>query len=440
MSARIRMRRYGFALTALVLSTLPGSSVAFAQDDGPVMAPARMPEMAPAPAARIRFGVGVNDYNNGRVRGAIVVGVFADSPATRVRVKVRQPDGSVFYRPPTTMIRGDIITRLVDAESGQSWRIAGYRDLLAALQQLPPGGRFEISGYDAGNGYGRFTAAARLNGGGGGGGGEVGESRRVHALLIADTDSQLPGLDENLRKIGSLLEPLRREGRYTPRDPIRGNRVNRGGIMAWLQDLGDVSMDTVLVYYCGHGATDVNADPFPSQKTSGHYLALTHGRPLFRSTVREALARSRPRLTIVLTECCSNVSPVAPLAAAPGMDPGLAHSLFLRTRGVVDITAATYDPRTGVEESAVTDPAGGYFTRSLEQTLVGARPADLDRDGDGLVTWAEIFPKVRLATNKEYKELRKIVLMSPEQFKPDFAAAVREQTQQRPWSFRLDGR
>ena len=116
------------------------------------------------------------------------------------------------------MIRGDIITRLVETETGNTWRIRGFQDLIDALQELPPGAAFEISGYDAGNGYRPYTAAAQLTDGGGGGNG-LAESRRVRALLIADTNAKaangqpLPGLREDLAKIRLLLEPLRQEGR-----------------------------------------------------------------------------------------------------------------------------------------------------------------------------------------------------------------------------------
>ena len=216
--------------------------------------------------------------------------------------------------------------------------------------------------------------------------------------------------------------------------------MTREGILGWANNQGDASNDTVFIYYCGHGATDMNADPHPAQRTNGHYFALTRGAPLFRSAIRNGLARSRPRLTILISECCSNVSPIAPLAAPPEMDPGLARSLFLRTQGIVNITAATFDPRTGTDESAWTGPAGGIFTLSLSNLLIGKKVSELDRNQDGLATWAEIFPQVRDATNEEYGEFRTIVLMNKNQYDQGLVDIVNAQTQQRPWSFALDGR
>jgi hypothetical protein len=429
---------YALTRSLLALVTVVGSFTAAvrAQDEAAPAAPAQMPEPVAAPAVKARFGVVVGDYANGNVHGAIVVGVYQNSPATRVVVKTVRPDGSVVYGEPTTMIRGDIITRLVEAETGQSWAIRGVPDLIDAVQALPPGAVFEIRGYDAGRGYRRFTAVAKLGGGGGG----LSESRRVRALLIADTSSELPGLDKNLEKVRALLQPLQQEDRCSI-ETFRGDQVNRDRIMSWVNRLGDASGDTVFVYYCGHGATDTEADPDRAQRTFGHYLALTNGRPLFRSSLRRGLAQRQPRLTVLITECCSNVVPVAPLGAPPVMDPRLARSLFLTTRGVVDFTAATFDPQTGVEESAWTTEDGGLFTSSLEDTLVGAGFEGLDTSPtDGRVTWTEVFPRVRGETNKSYQDMRKMILMNTEGYRPRTVGALRDQREQRPWAFALEGR
>src|SRR5208337_2131335 len=112
--------RYPAVLSWLLLMAIGGSFTALAQDDEVPAAPAQMPDAVPAPALKWRFGVAVNNYIYGNVRGAIVVGVYPNSPATRVRVKRTRQDGSVVYGEPTTMIRGDIITRLVETETDDS--------------------------------------------------------------------------------------------------------------------------------------------------------------------------------------------------------------------------------------------------------------------------------------------------------------------------------
>ena len=213
---------YSSVMTLLALIALYGSPTALAQDDDLPAAPAQMPDAVPAPGLRVRFGVAVNNYRGRRVNGAIVLGVYADSPATRVRVKYTQQDGSVTYGNPTPMIRGDIITWIYDPATGRRTTIGGFQALINAIQGFPDGAEFEIGGYDAGNGYRPFTAAVKLsNDGGGDGGGGLAESRRVRALLIADTDSKLPGLTQNLDTIQSLLKPLRQENRCSVRHPSR---------------------------------------------------------------------------------------------------------------------------------------------------------------------------------------------------------------------------
>jgi hypothetical protein len=435
--------RHSPTLTLLAIFALHTSFTAFAQ--GYEEPAARAQEPVPAPAHQVRFGVLVQDYDNGKVQTAIVVGVYPNSPATRVRAKHTRPDGTVVYGNPTTIIRGDLVTRLIETDSGTSWNIQGVRDFIEAVQSLPPGAKFEISGYDADNAYKPYTAAAMLADGGGGGGDGDGdgdgpaESRRVRALLIADTDSGLPGLEGDLFTIRSMLEPLRQENRCSI-DTLEGPGVNKTQILSWLNNQGNASQDTLFIYYCGHGATDMGADPDPSQRTLGHYLALTNGPPLFRSALRKGLAQHRPRLTILITESCSNVVPVAPAGQPPEMQPKLARSLFLRTRGIVDFTAATFDPRTGTEESAWTNTAGGIFTLSLGSTLIGTQFERLDKNADGLTTWQEVFPVVRAATDKEYKNMHDVILARPDLSSPKIVSAMREQPHQRPWAFSLDGR
>jgi hypothetical protein len=272
-----------------------------------------------------------------------------------------------------------------------------------------------------------------------GNGGTLAASRRVRSLIISDTASGLMGLKVNVEKIRAMLEPLRKRNLCSI-ETLEGSRVNQGNIMAWLNSLRDVSNETIFIYYCGHGATDVEADPHPEMRTFGHYLALTNDRELFRSTIRHKLAQLNPRLTILLTECCSNVSKVIGLAPVPEMDLRLARSLFLETRGVIDITGATYDPVTKIGESAWTESSGGFFTQELANALIGAEFQDLDTNPkDGLVTWSEVFPIVREATNDHYKGVREAVLENPPRdMKPRTLAALRDQPEQRPQPFSLE--
>ena len=261
-------------------------------------------------------------------------------------------------------------------------------------------------------------------------------SECVRALLVADTDSGLPGLSKDLDTIQSLLEPLRAENRCSI-DVLRGADVSKDRILTWVNDQADASSDTVFIYYTGHGATDMPADPDPSQQTLGNYLALTHGPPLFRSTLRKKLAQCKARLTILITDSCSNVVSVKKLAARLEMEPKLARSLFLEPLEIVDFTSARFDPQTGVGESAIATDDGSVFTTSFCKTLNGARFADLDKDNDGHVTWAEVFPLLREATDNEYRAMRALALSDPDSHSPKAVESIREQPHLRPWAFCL---
>lgn len=259
------------------------------------------------------------------------------------------------------------------------------------------------------------------------GGSTAPESRRVRPLLIVDTDSKLAGLDEDWESMEAVLAPLRTAGRCDSPTVLSGRAVTRDNVLRWLRSQADTAPDTLVVYYTGHGATDPN----PAR---GHFLAFTNGPPLFRSEIVLELRRLRPRLAVLLTDCCSNLVNAAAAPAAPMPGDQVARSLFLRTRGYVSINAAT----TG--ESAWCDMTGGFFTTALRDTVLFGRLEDLDANRDGLLTWAEVFPTLVRSTGQKYRMFRTNVLQYPANNDPRTVAALQRQADQRPQAFALDGR
>ena len=84
------------------------------------------------------------------------------------------------------------------------------------------------------------------------------------------------------------------------------------------------------------------------------------------------------RGVILLTDCCSSVAAfqVAAAAIAPPFSTKgrtdqerILHDLFFRHTGTVDVTAATFNPATGVGEFAFYEGTGGIFTESLYYLL-----------------------------------------------------------------------
>ena len=151
-SEAIRVAGQG-ALIRIVGRSLDGTPFSFV-----IRLPGGSGRAVPPPGAaspRVRFGVTVRNFSNGNSRGAYITAVDNGSPASRIEVKRVRSDGSFFYET-TTMISGDIINRV-------NRRIINNKsDFVEAIQSLPANARFEIGGYDAGNGYRQFTARVKL--------------------------------------------------------------------------------------------------------------------------------------------------------------------------------------------------------------------------------------------------------------------------------------
>jgi len=114
--------------------------------------------------------------------------------------------------------------------------------------------------------------------------------------------------------------------------------------------------DTIVVFYTGHGASD----------EEGHFLAMPDGQTrLHRKTILEHIARKQPRLAVLLTDSCNLSVPsgMGPGAAARMIPPErispLFESLFIRSRGVVDINSSSEG------EVSIGAVGGGLLTLSL---------------------------------------------------------------------------
>src|SRR5205085_9831033 len=124
-------------------------------------------------------------------------------------------------------------------------------------------------------------------------------------------------------------------------------------------------VDTVFVYYGGHGAT---------VEGKGHYLTMQHdwtaGRPgLGRKELFSELRKLNARHLVVLTDCCSETirdvfGKEAPLPKAswPVLD-----CLFFHHKGVTDINACQKSAFSWFYNNE--QEAGGAFTLALGPRL-----------------------------------------------------------------------
>jgi hypothetical protein len=220
------------------------------------------------------------------------------------------------------------------------------------------------------------------------------EIRRLHALIVIDTQSDLrDSIIVDKARIESLLARTIPKDRYDATTLV-GGEVTRERVLAYYRNLKADRSDALLFYYAGHGAVD---------PTRGQYFYFQKGKtdPLFRSVLRQAILQKQAGLSILLTDCCSNHLKVPNKrrrsdTAAPAKDISpVARCLLFQARGIVDITAASDNAAWGDDQD------GGIFTRTVARLVLG--DADrLDTDRDGFVSWKEFFARLDLDVQRTF--------------------------------------
>jgi hypothetical protein len=239
---------------------------------------------------------------------------------------------------------------------------------------------------------------------------------RLFALLVIDTDSNLGNsvLEDrnNVRRV--LQEGFATRPHRLVLDVLEGPKVTRERVLAYYRDLkGQVRPDdTLLCYYSGHGATLADQ--------GGQCLAMTHDLNttrvfLARKDLRLAMESLSPRLTVILTDCCSKVlggvrgkaiTPPPP-AKWPAMD-----FLFFQHRGVTDINACQEDALAWSYTDDKGVSKGGAFTLALVPLLCKKKEdfKPVFGNEDGFLTWAQFAKRLRVDTDELYQPVRTSVL------------------------------
>jgi hypothetical protein len=125
------------------------------------------------------------------------------------------------------------------------------------------------------------------------------EATRVRFLIVADSDAKegaACAMDgHNLKAVLEAgLGRQKLDGRFTI-DMITGREVSPGKVLKYYQDLKVGADEALVFYYSGHGA-------YHSAK--GHLLTFSQG-DLSRASVLAAMQQHKPRLAVVLTDCCA---------------------------------------------------------------------------------------------------------------------------------------
>jgi hypothetical protein len=166
--------------------------------------------------------------------------------------------------------------------------------------------------------------------------------------------------------------------------------------------------DTVFFYYSGHGGFD---------SVKGHFMAQDGklANALLRSELRAAIMNCKPRLAVIITDCCSNIIPLPPLTPVPpvikaltlrNIPTGIINDLFFRPEGIVDVNACSQG-----QEAAGKERVGGFFTsvfieqmkKGVVKTEAKLKNSHLPVKLDAKLTWREIFPLLTGPTSLKWK-------------------------------------
>ena len=223
------------------------------------------------------------------------------------------------------------------------------------------------------------------------------EGQTVHALLIIMDDDPSVGLNVRVdrKRIQHILDSVQNELSWDVEktDLLSSeDRATRAEILAWVKNIRANPNDVVFIYYAGHGGMNRNKETFLA--TEGQYL--------YRKELVNALESVKlPRLTCLITDCCSSLvqSALDPTlqSSRSGARPAGAvlKNLFLEHKGFLHLTSATEGQYAW---SNVLN--GGWFTLSL----VTAMETDPDGNRDRFLSWEEVFVKARENTEKLFTQ------------------------------------
>ncbi|OJW10878.1 MAG: hypothetical protein BGO49_25555 [Planctomycetales bacterium 71-10] len=234
---------------------------------------------------------------------------------------------------------------------------------------------------------------------------------RVFLLVAADTNDRQIGesVAHDARTFPLVFRLHMPEPMMTYAPAVVGANFGAGRILAALRRLPVTpGVDTVILYYSGHGAYD---------QARGHYGQTPTG-PLFHSQVEATMAALRPKLAVYISDACSVFQKLPPMAAAPAIvpptePPPLLRSLFLDPSGFVSISASMPG------QAAMGRSDGGVFTNALVATC----GANMQRR----MSWAAVIQKVNQSTQPDYPN-QTAYAVRPLPHSPRFGAVAQEDT------------
>lgn len=208
---------------------------------------------------------------------------------------------------------------------------------------------------------------------------------------------------------------------------LDANAMTPDGMLRSVENLNVAPNDAIVFYYSGHGAFDVNG--------GRQFLELTVGGKLYRDTLLAKIEEKKPRLAVLLTDCCNNevntvpgtrsVGVVAPIQTPRSFSP-IFENLFVFCKGTVDLTSS----QPG-ELSFVLDVANGsVFTKALID-VVNHNKTNID------MYWNDFSDRLGRESNRIFREKYPSGVKIPEALKGPGAPDI--QTSQTVFKYRLPG-
>ena len=232
----------------------------------------------------------------------------------------------------------------------------------------------------------------------------------IHLVVVGDTlDPRIGGsVEVDMQSIARTFAGQVRNGDRLKIVTVEREECRPDLILWRIAALRPGPDDAVVVFFSGHGAFDDQEGQYFKFPRLGPQTFLT------RRQVREAIKAKGTRLGVLITDCCSNISIIpklprapylgAPMAPAPPLISPLFRSLFLETRGLVDVTSSKKGerslayPATRTEGENAVHAQGGLFTTSFQGVLA--------RHQEESLTWPTVVELTANLVRKEFQRLK----------------------------------
>lgn len=241
----------------------------------------------------------------------------------------------------------------------------------------------------------------------------------LHVVIACDTRADDVGADMKVNA-SSLEDVVRANVTADALNVVKvadgpGERLDRDAVLAAIAALPVAPDDAVFFFYSGHGAFNPATDAFG--RPYGTYAVFSGSDSiLYQIEVRRAVERRRPRLSVVVLDCCNALRPVnsPPVVMAPVGGGGLPAEtselfteLFFRPGGTLVLESSAPGEYAFVEPARVSPDGGSFNQGSL---FTGAFCATLRRS-DERFGWDAVRSRTQQAVSTAVRRLSRTGLL-----------------------------